>query len=367
MKKLAFFSTQFENGSPAQHLLDRCLTGWPSEGRFIESPFSKVSVHGSGAGQNLEHREEHPNLKIEENFDSAIEDADAWILAAGANDNLACCSQYLYGAVERTTNPTRGFIAGFPAGLGTDRFNELMLTQGNRILVSTPLPLTWRLPEVDTPAGAILKEAVVLIRGPFPTAEQEAVDALLALTSHRKDGESSISKISQFAGDEIWRAAKEGHFSWDLFSTAVSRTNSKQGDATIDGRTQDIVGLGMVPQLAKGTRAWILEHLDGLKSTIITMDGILNDDNFAVKTGAGDVISAQFYRPPKPNDHQYSRMMDRISSFLVQGENPLDVKRTLLWANIIKTMQEMKKMDLSSIQPNFNELAYNAPESMWKP
>jgi hypothetical protein len=41
MKKLAFFSTQFEDGSAAQQLIDRFLTGWPSDGRFIKSPFEK--------------------------------------------------------------------------------------------------------------------------------------------------------------------------------------------------------------------------------------------------------------------------------------------------------------------------------------
>ncbi len=367
MKKLAFFSTQFEDGSAAQHLIDRFLTGWPSDGRFIKSPFEKISAYGSGIKQNLKHREDHPNLMIEDSFDEAIANADAWILAAGANDSWACCSQYLHAAIKRSSSTTRGFIAGHPAGLTTDQFKELILTQENRIQVGTPLPSTWRLPAVDTPAGAELEEAIILIRGTFPTAEQEAVDALLALTSHRHGGESGIISITRHTGNDVWKAAKEGHFSWNLFSEAVSRTNSKQGHATIDGRTQDIVGLGMVPQLAKGTRAWIIEHQDGLKSTIMTVDGILNDDNFAVRTKAGKTFSAQFYRPPKPNDHQFSRMMDRIISFLVEGNDALPVQRTLLWTNIIREMQDMDKNNLSSIQPKFKNKSYDAPVSIWKP
>ncbi|MBT6237965.1 MAG: hypothetical protein HOI50_06385 [Verrucomicrobia bacterium] len=367
MKKLAFFTTQFEGGSPAQHLVDRCLMGWPSEGRFIESPFEDIAVYGAPMNQTLKRRQDHPNLTIADTFEKAIADADAWILAAGANDDWTCSSQQLEAAIKQSSESTRGFVVGLPENLATDGLEQMILEQKTRIQASTPLGLTWRLPEVDTPSGAELEETVILIRGTFPSAEKEAVDALLTLTSHRKGGESGISNIERFRGNDVWKAAREGHFSWDLFSAAASRTNSKQGDATIDGRTQDIVGLGMVPKLAKDTRAWIFKHNDGLKSTIITVDGILNDDNFAARTKAGDTLSAQFYRPPKPNDHQFSRMMDRITSFLIDGENAFSEKRTLLWGNVIRALQEMELRDLATMQPAFANMAYDASKSCWKP
>ena len=254
MKKLAFFSTLIEEGSPAQQLLDRCLTGWPQNGRFPGSPFEKVSAYGASLKRSLKHRSDVKKLTLEDSFEDAIHGADAWILAAGRDDNLTCCSQYLHAAIERAPKPIRGWMVGLPSGLTFDRQKELMLTHGDLIQAGTSLPWTWRLPEKDVPAGAQLKEAIVLIHGAFPFAEIEATDALLAFTSHRLGGESGISNITRLAGNEVWKAAKDGLFSWDVFSAAVSRTNSKLGHATIDGRTQDIVGLGMIPQLAKGTR-----------------------------------------------------------------------------------------------------------------
>lgn len=367
MKKLAFFATQFEGGSPAQHLIDRCLMGWPSEGRFIESPFEEITVFGVPMNQTLKHRQDHPNLTIADTFDEAIADADAWILTTGAKDDWTCSSQQLEEAIKRSSKSTRGFVVGLPEDLTTDGLGQMILEQRTRIQAGTPVAQTWRLPEVDTPSGAALEETVILIRGAFPSAEKEAVDALLTLTSHRKGGESGISNIERYKGNDVWKAARAGHFSWKLFSAAASRTNSKQGDATVDGRTQDIVGLGMVPSLAKDTRAWIFKHNDGLKSTIITVDGILNDDNFAARTKAGETFSAQFYRPPKPNDHQFSRMMDRISSFLMDGENAFSEKRTLLWGNVIQALQEMELKDLATMQPAFANMAYDASTSCWKP
>jgi hypothetical protein len=236
-----------------------------------------------------------------------------------------------------------------------------------QVQFSTPLPWTWRLPEQNIPVGADLKEVIVLVRGAFPYAEQEGLDALLALTAHRRGGESGIANIKRLEGAQVWKAAREGKFSWDVFSAAVSRTNSKLGDATSDGRTQDIVGLGMIPNMAKGTRAWILEHNDGLKSTVITMDGVLNDDHFAAQTKDGSMVSAQFYRPPKPNDHQYSRLMERIIPFLEGKDAAWPLGRTLLWSTLINHMQTMESEKTTELNWRGESFAYSVKTPIWKP
>jgi len=206
-----------------------------------------------------------------------------------------------------------------------------------------------------------------LVRGAFPNAEQEGIDTLLALTSHRQGGESGVSDIRYLEGDEVWKAAREGLFSWEVFAAAVSRTNSKLGDATVDGRTQDIVGLGMIQRLAKGTRAWLLQHHDGLKTCLITMDGVLNDDNFAVQLQDGAVFSAQLYRPPKPNDHQYSRLAARMVSFFSTGNPALPPERTLLWAGLAHQMQQMHRNKLKTQRWNQSIASYTLPQSTWTP
>ncbi|HAQ98543.1 MAG TPA: hypothetical protein DCR61_04235, partial [Verrucomicrobiales bacterium] len=71
--------------------------------------------------------------------------------------------------------------------------------------------------------------------------------------------------------------------------------------------------------------------------------------------------------PPKPNDHRFSRMMDRISSFVIDGENAFSEKRTLLWGKVIQALQEMELKNLATMQPAFANMAYDASKSCWKP
>src|SRR5512145_3522979 len=103
---------------------------------------------------------------------------------------------------------------------------------------------------------------------------------------------SSFSK-----GKAVWKTAKDGQWSRPLLAAAISRSNTIQGDPLRDGRTQDVVGLGLGPGLAQDPRGWLLHHRDGVKSVILVLDGVLADYNFAVSLANGDIASAQLYRP----------------------------------------------------------------------
>ena len=113
-------------------------------------------------------------------------------------------------------------------------------------------------------------------------------------------------------------------------SAAISRSNTNQGDAHIDARTQDLVGLGLVKKLARSPRGWIIEHRDGLRSTILVLDGVIADFNFAVRSRDGSIVSAQLYRPPAPNRAEFDRLAGILEDFFTSGKTPWPIERSLL-------------------------------------
>ena len=137
-------------------------------------------------------------------------------------------------------------------------------------------------------------------------------------------------------GKKVWQAG-DRLWSWRLLAAAISRSDALQGDTVIDGRTQDIVGLGLLPKLVSEPRAWVLEHRDGLRSTILVLDGALADFNFAVKARNGNVFSAQLYRPPPPNEHHFSQLASVMEDFFQTGKSPWSVARNLLIAGLLET------------------------------
>jgi hypothetical protein len=183
--------------------------------------------------------------------------------------------------------------------------------------------------------GTAINESLVVVQGDSPIAELHAMDSLFPIIEKRRGGEAGVRNVRFIAGDDLWKAAEKGEWPLELLKAAISRSDSPQGDAIIDGRTQDIVGLGLLPKLAKNPRGWILEHRDGLKSTLLVLDGVVADYNFALRARNGEIVSAQIFRAPPPAEHHFSRLCAVLEKFFTTGLPSWKVERNLLIAELL--------------------------------
>jgi hypothetical protein len=163
----------------------------------------------------------------------------------------------------------------------------------------------------------------------------QALDGLLPVIERRRGGEPGIRSVQFLEGRNLWRAGEKGLWSWPLLAAALSRSHSPQGDAVLDGRTQDLVGLGLVPKLAHNPRGWLLEHRDGLRTAILILDGVVADFNFAVRAQHGDIVSAPLFRAPPPAEHHFSRLAAVMEDFFRGSEPPWPVERSLLVSGLL--------------------------------
>jgi len=107
----------------------------------------------------------------------------------------------------------------------------------------------------------------------------------------------------------------------------------------LDGRTQDIAGLGLVPKLARRPQAWLLEHRDGLRTSILVLDGVIGDFNFAVRASDGRVFSAQLFRAPPPAEQHFSLLVAAMEEFFLTGKSPWSLERNLLIAGLLEAFR----------------------------
>jgi hypothetical protein len=343
--KIAFIVEDFEVGSPAQQLLDRWLIGYPRDGELHRPDHDRITLclESDEANAEIRRRSEEFGLVREPNVSRAVAGAEAVVvvwngLGTEANEarfreilqaapHGAAC--FIHGALANTAES-----AGDLAGRAAER--RIILCAGTSIAV------TYRLPEIDLTPGTRLREALIVVQGPFPHAELDALEGLLPLIERRRNGESGVAGARFLEGDEVWRAGTEGRWSWPLLASAISRSNTVQGDPLKDGRTQDIVGAGLIRSLAKNPRGWLLEHRDGLRSTLLALDGAVADYNFAVRAADGAITSAQLYRPPKPAQEQFSRLAGAIEDFFRTGKPPWSLDRSLL---IVQLLEEFRRQN----------------------
>ena len=130
-----------------------------------------------------------------------------------------------------------------------------------------------------------------------------------------------------------------------------------------DGRTQDLVASGELPKLAKNPAAYFIEYRDGLKATMLMLDGAIRDFNFAARLkGTPSMWSTQFLLTPDPNVTYSACLMHKAEQMFETGVAPYPVERTLLVSGILESCLTSKVQDHARLETPHLKVAYKAPQ-----
>ena len=375
LRKIAFLFEEFGRPSPAQQLLDRFLIGYSNDGAFHPPAFNAASVYVM-LGNNeadFDRRTEDFKLSVAPTAAQAVEGADAVVIASRRPGAIAN-ERFIQIALENAPVGSACFVHGALSNT-LERGRELLRLARSRqiaLLAGTSLGVTWRLPQVDLPRDMPLAEALIVVQvsassaqasPPVPSAtlagaELHALEGLLPVIERRHGGESGVRSVRFLEGKELWRAGDKGLWSWPLLASALSRSDSPQGDAVLDGRTQDLAGLGLVLKLARNPCGWLLEHHDGLRSVLLVLDGVVADFNFAVRSKDGSVVSAQIFRAPPPVEQHFSRLAATIEEFFRSEQSLWPVERNLLVSGLLETFRKPSSRSGSRVETPQLNVAY---------
>jgi len=331
-RNIAFILEEFGADTPAQHLLDRFLIGYPRDGEFHRPDDWQVHVWlALGVpDQELFRRTQDFPLERHQTVESAAAAADAIVFVP----RQIAAPELLESVLQSAAKDSPVFAHGALAETAEEASRLAAQAAERNILLAagTPLSVTWRLPEIAPPAAA-LTDAVIVAQGPFPLAELHALDGLLPLLERRTGGDRAVRRVQHFKGARLWGLVDGPRRR--LLAAALSCSDSPQGDPVRDGRTQDLLGLNLLPKLAANPRAWQIDHADGLRSTIFVLDGVVADFNLAIKRTDGSLLYAQLFRPPPPQRHEFSRLAATIEQFFRERRPPWSPDRALLTSKLL--------------------------------
>ena len=91
-------------------------------------------------------------------------------------------------------------------------------------------------------------------------------------------------------------------------------------------------------------REWVKDPIiyrfrynDGLKGTILLMNGLVNDFTFAARLkGQKEPLSTLFYLPPNPNVTYSAALMSKVEETFITEKAPYPVERTLLTSGLVE-------------------------------
>ena len=131
------------------------------------------------------------------------------------------------------------------------------------MLGGSSLPVTWRLPDIEMPLGAHIEDALMVGVGGSDPMDFHALEGLQCMMERRAGGETGVKAVQLIEGDDVWKAGDDGRWSKELLTAALSRSDTPQGLTVKDGRTQDLVGSGVLPGLVPHPGAYFIEYRDG--------------------------------------------------------------------------------------------------------
>ena len=377
-KRIAIVTTIYRYLSHAQHMGDRFLVGYPHEGAWHMPDIKVVSLYvdqkpegdQSGARAKEFGFQVYPTIAETLRCGGKELAVDA-VLIIGEHGNYPRNEkgQILYPRYEFFQECVKVFEKD---GRAVPVYNDKhlsysfekaseMVAASKRLkfpmLAGSSIPVTWRLPAVDIPYGAEIEDALMVGVGGSDPMDFHALEGLQCMVERRKGGETGVKAVRMLQGEAVWSAP----YSKELLTAALSRSDTPLGNTVADGRTQDLVALGELPKLVKNPGAYFIEYRDGLKATLLMLDGAVKDFNFAAKVKGAGTISTQFLLTPEPNVTYSACLMHKAEQMFETGVAAYPVERTLLVSGVLESCLTSKVKDHTRLETPHLKVAYKAP------
>jgi len=208
------------------------------------------------------------------------------------------------------------------------------------MLAGSSLPVTWRLPDLELPLGCEIEDALMVGVGGSDPMDYHALEAMQCMVERRKGGESGVKSVQLIDGDAVW---EDKRWSRPLLVAALSRSDSPLGLTVEDARTQDLLGSGQLQKIVKKPAAYFIERNDGLRTTLLMLDGAVRDYNFAARIKGKGIASTQFFLSPTPNVTYSACLVSKIEELFVTGKAPYPVERTLIVSGALESCLQSRK------------------------
>ncbi|MFT5466714.1 MAG: hypothetical protein ACI8UO_001814 [Verrucomicrobiales bacterium] len=359
-KRLAIITTEWRHPTHAWHMGTRFLVGYPIDGAWHHPEIDVVSAYVD------QFPKEDLSRKRAEEFGFPIYPSIAEALRCGG-DELAVDAVLIIGEhgnypkseFNQTQYPRYEFFKetvkvfeqdGRTAPVFNDKhlswkwdYAKEMVETARKMnfpfLAGSSLPVTYRLPSVEVPDGSEIEEAMSVALGGVDSYDFHALETIQCMVERRKGGETGVKWLEALRGDAAWAAMEKGSFAaggWnpDLFHACLSRSHTLRQKDQFSHRFPTPE---MIRQMVKDPIAYRFEYRDGLRATMLLMNGLVGDFTFAAKLkGEAKPLSTLFHLPPVPNVVYSAALMSKAEETFMTGKAPYPVERTLLTGGLVE-------------------------------
>ncbi|MGE5647706.1 MAG: hypothetical protein ACM336_18170 [Acidobacteriota bacterium] len=351
--KLALVSTVFFKYAHTQHFVDRFLEGYGWNGTHHHPEMDLVSLFVDQVDDGDLSRDRaarHPSMKIYPTIAEALTLGGSKLAVDGVM-LIGEHGKYAHTPQGQTKYPRYEFFQEIvkvfrASGRSVPVFNDKHLSwnwdwakemydtsrrMGFAFMAGSSLPVTWRTPSLEMPDGARVREAVGVGYGGPDSYDFHALETIQCMVERRAGGESGVKWVRAYRGENFWNAYRDKVWAPDLMEAALCRSHTLT--PAREGFNDILPTLDDMRRLVKDPIAYDYEHADGLKSTMLLMNGLVRDFNFAARLDGG-VLSTQMYLP-MPDGRTtlanfFSPLVNNVEQMFLTGKPTYPVERALL-------------------------------------
>ena len=399
--KIAALVSVYHKHAHAQHIVDRFLEGYGWNGRHHRPPMDLVSLYvdqvkpkpaapkeGGRYDLAAERAARFPRLTVYPTIADALTlggsslAVDGVIIVAEHGDYpVNDRGQTLWPRYEFFRQMVSVFRA---SGRAAPVFNDKHLSWnfdwaremvdtsielGFPLMAGSSLPVTRRLPPVDMPLGAAVEEALCVGCGWIDGGDFHGYETIQAMVERRRGGETGVRCIQAFRGDAFWEAFESGRWSRRLVDACLCR--AQQLAVPRSGFNHVFPTVDEMRTLVKDPWAYQYEHRDGLRCTMIAMNGLFGGSwAFAAQLRDREQPLSTYMDLPMPPGlaNFFSPLVHHIEQLFLTGRPSYPIERTLLTTGLTAAGVESLHQGQRRLETPQLDIAYTptAESTFWR-
>jgi hypothetical protein len=209
------------------------------------------------------------------------------------------------------------------------------------LMAASSVPISWRIPSIDMPLDSEIDEVMSIGPGNVDSYDFHVLETIQCFAERRRGGEKGVKWVEALRGPRVWQAMKSGSWAsggWDpaLWEACLCRSHqlvpARAGFNHVYPTQADLER--MVPDPV----AYRFEYLDGVKATMLLVNGISHDITFAARLkGQQNLFSTLMFLGPTADTQPFNfdALVWHIEQFVLTGQSALPIERTLLTSGLV--------------------------------
>jgi hypothetical protein len=343
-----------------EHIVDRILDGYGWNGVFRKPSLEVVSIFVEQRGEGdlvPERAKRHPEMKVYNSVAEALTRGTGKLAVDGVV-YIGEQGDYPRNEKGQTEYPRHRFFeevidvyraSGRSVPFYLDKHlsykwewaKEMYDTSRKMdfpFMAGSSLPLTWRIPQVEMPLGATVRESICMAFGGLDSYDIHALESVQCMVERRKGGETGVEWLQAYRGENFWKAHEQKVWSPEIFKAAMCRSFTRSPGRA--GYTDVYPTLQQMKALARDPVAYHYRYKDGLRSTIMLLGGLIEDFNFAaIIDGQAKPLSTMMYLSKEVEhatlESYFNPLTHYIEQMMLTGKEQYPVERVLLATGLL--------------------------------